>query len=87
MEHHLIIGAKDTGAAVVPDDRWPGMWRVRTPDGRVSDMVNLTRAKDATPAWAGRQGFINVRRDARWVAIETVLGAGSMRPAPGEAPP
>ena len=23
------------------------MWRIRYPDGRLSDMVNLTRAKDA----------------------------------------
>ena len=29
-----------------PDAKWPGMWRVRWPDG-LSDMVNLTRAKDA----------------------------------------
>jgi len=31
----------------VPDAALPGMWRVRWPDGRVSDMTNLTRAKDA----------------------------------------
>ncbi len=38
-----------------------GMWRVQWPDGRLSDMTNLTRAKDAaacfmetgaSPAWA-----------------------------------
>jgi hypothetical protein len=29
------------------DARHPGMWRVRYPDGRLSDMVNLTRAKNA----------------------------------------
>jgi hypothetical protein len=28
------------------------MWRVRLPDGRLSDMVNLTRAKDAAVALA-----------------------------------
>jgi hypothetical protein len=32
---------------VVPDPARPGMWRVRWPDGRLSDMTNLTRAKDA----------------------------------------
>src|SRR5262249_26244406 len=32
---------------IVPDDRWPGMYRLRLPDGTLSDMVNLTRAKDA----------------------------------------
>ena len=31
----------------VPDAAHPGMWRVRWPDGRLSDMTNLTRAKDA----------------------------------------
>ena len=32
---------------VVPDAVHPGMWRVRWPDGRLSDITNLTRAKDA----------------------------------------
>jgi len=32
---------------VVPDSAHRGMWRVRWPDGRLSDMTNLTRAKDA----------------------------------------
>jgi hypothetical protein len=32
---------------VVPDAAHPGMWRVRWPDGHLSDMTNLTRAKDA----------------------------------------
>jgi hypothetical protein len=34
-------------ATIEPDANWPGMWRVRWPDGRLSDMTNLTRAKDA----------------------------------------
>jgi hypothetical protein len=33
-------------ATVEPDIEWPGMWRVRW-GGGLSDMVNLTRAKDA----------------------------------------
>jgi hypothetical protein len=32
---------------VVPDAAHPGMWRARWPDARLSDMTNLTRAKDA----------------------------------------
>jgi hypothetical protein len=32
---------------VVADAEWLGMWRIRTRDGRLSDMVNLARAKDA----------------------------------------
>jgi hypothetical protein len=34
-------------ALIEPDAEWEGMYRVRLPDGRLSDMVNLTRAKDA----------------------------------------
>ena len=34
-------------ARLIPDAVYPGMCRVRWPDGRVSDMVNLTRANDA----------------------------------------
>jgi len=32
---------------IFPDPKWPGMYRVRRPDGSLSDMVNLTRARDA----------------------------------------
>jgi hypothetical protein len=32
---------------IEPDAKWRGMWRVRLPNGQLSDMVNLTRAKDA----------------------------------------
>jgi hypothetical protein len=34
-------------AAVEPDRTWPGMYRVRLPGGHLTDMVNLSRAKDA----------------------------------------
>jgi hypothetical protein len=32
---------------IVPDAQYPKMWRVRYPDGRLSDMVNRARAEDA----------------------------------------
>ena len=32
---------------LMPDAVHPGIWRVRWRDGRLSDMTNLTRAKDA----------------------------------------
>jgi hypothetical protein len=32
---------------IVPDPKWPGMYRIKRPDGSLSDMVNLTRARDA----------------------------------------
>jgi hypothetical protein len=40
-------------ATVVPDRHWPEMWRVQLPGSHLSDMVNLTRAKDAAIALAG----------------------------------
>src|SRR5262249_12005218 len=36
--------------AIVPDERFPGMYRLKRTDGSLSDMVNLTRAKDAFAA-------------------------------------
>jgi len=38
-------------ATIEPDSKWPGMWRVRC-GGSISDMVNLSRAKDAAIAIA-----------------------------------
>jgi hypothetical protein len=33
--------------AIKPDAKWPSMWRVHLPNGQVTDMTNLTRARDA----------------------------------------
>jgi hypothetical protein len=52
----LRIGRKKTGVSLQPDDRWPGMWRVCQGE-RVSDMVNLTRAKEASVTWARPKGL------------------------------
>jgi hypothetical protein len=32
---------------IVPDEHWPGMYRIRRADGPLSDMANLTRCRDA----------------------------------------
>jgi hypothetical protein len=32
---------------IEPDEKWPRMYRIRLPDGGLSDMLNLSRAKDA----------------------------------------
>jgi hypothetical protein len=32
---------------IVPDPKWPGMYRIKRPDGSLSDMANLTRCRDA----------------------------------------
>ena len=52
MSWHLYFGRKSTGVSVVPDSDWLGMWWVRGKDGRLSDMANLARAKDAAPTLA-----------------------------------
>jgi hypothetical protein len=39
--------SKPLSDGIVPDGKWPGMYRLRLPDGSLSAMVNLTRAKDA----------------------------------------
>jgi hypothetical protein len=55
---------------VVPDARWPGMYRIRLRDGRLSDMVNLARAKDA----------------AADVALSELNNSKGSRNAPGRPP-
>jgi hypothetical protein len=45
--HRLRLRSGRLLATIVPNPDWDGMWRVRMPNGDASDMVNLTRAKDA----------------------------------------
>jgi hypothetical protein len=45
-----ISGPHSLPPGIVPDERYPAMYRLRLPDGRLSDMVNLTRARDALAA-------------------------------------
>jgi len=73
-EQRLYIGSRFTGFAVRPDTQWPSMWRVHGPDGRVSDIVNLTRAKDAAVTWARPRG-LGGDETVRWHHRETALVA------------
>ena len=50
-------------ATIEPDSKWPGMWRVRC-GGSLSDMVNLSRAKDAAISIALSDLNALDRRDA-----------------------
>jgi len=50
----LYLGKRRSGYSVVEDGRWPNMWRVLLPDGSLSDMINLSRAKDAALAFLDR---------------------------------
>ena len=40
-------GSRAILAQIVSDRVYPSMWRVKMPAGKLSDMTNLTRAKDA----------------------------------------
>jgi len=47
---HTAVGVDEFPRAVVTikrDAKWPNMWRVHLPNGHVSDMANVTRARDA----------------------------------------
>ena len=49
----LVYGRR-TLLRIVRDRVYPEMWRVRFPDGSLTDMVNRTRAKDAALSIAHR---------------------------------
>jgi hypothetical protein len=46
-------------AEVIPDNEYAGMWRIRWPDRQLSDMVNLSRAKDAAMVLVRKNGIID----------------------------
>jgi hypothetical protein len=50
----LAMGHRDAIVRIVPDGTRPGMWRIRHPGGRLSNMANLTWAKDRAIAVAMR---------------------------------
>jgi len=45
--HRLVLPAGRLLAVIEPDSEPTGLYRVRFPDGEISDVTNLTRAKDA----------------------------------------
>jgi len=74
----LQIGSRQSGFFVCPDETYPTMWRIHAPDGRISDMVNLSRAKDAAIAWAKPRG-LGGTEIARWSYRETSSGGARRR--------
>jgi hypothetical protein len=79
----LHIGRRRTTASIHPDPIWPGMWRIHQGD-RVSDMLNLTRAKDAAIGWACPRG-LNGNLRVSWHARETPPEARYSAFPPGAA--
>jgi hypothetical protein len=53
-------------ARIVSDDTYPTMFRIHWPDGRVSDMANRTRCKDAATAICERGPPARNRRLLHW---------------------
>ena len=51
---HLYYADRRVPFSIVQDVAYPNMWRVKLPDGRLTDMVNYTRAKDAAVAYGLR---------------------------------
>jgi len=47
----MLKSGRRVVATIEPDSKWPGMWRVRR-GGVISDLLNLSRAKDAAIAIA-----------------------------------
>jgi hypothetical protein len=81
VTYDLYIGRKRTDVSIEPDATWPGMWRIRQGE-RVSDMVNMARAKDAAITWwrpkglgAGEVAYWH-RRESPRKADESEKGGG-----------
>jgi len=63
-EYRLKIGNRLTGLVVRPDSEYPQLYRIHY-KGQVSDMVNLSRAKDAAVSWVKPKG-LSGSEIARW---------------------
>src|SRR5262249_62295511 len=88
-EWRLYVGNRFTGIVVSPDEKYPSMFRIYRPGQPPSDMVNLTRAKDAASATArigGRGGFYLKYREHGSGGHKAGLLAGGA-PTPPTAPP
>ena len=64
-----VEGRRGAVLHVVQDETYPQMWRIRHLDGRLSDMVNVSRAKDAAISVA--LGILNRPRAIALPGAET----------------
>lgn len=58
--------------SVIPDDKYPAMWRISYRDGSLSPMLNLSRAKDAAAAIAERGPPPKNRQLFRWENADAI---------------
>src|SRR5262245_7115916 len=61
-------GSRTILARIVADRVYPGMWRVKMPSGKLSDMTNRVRAKDAAMSIA--LAILNREQNAQETALE-----------------
>jgi hypothetical protein len=65
--YSLHSGAAQTPLVrIVPDVVYPNMWRMAWPDGRLSDLANLARIKDAAVAICAVGPPVRDSRRFRW---------------------
>jgi hypothetical protein len=50
--------SEEGGITIVRDREWPNLWRVRLPNGQLTDLVNLTRARDAAKSLSRRDSEV-----------------------------
>ena len=72
IEYQLRNGTRPTGLVLRPDAKVPQLWRIHY-RGQISDMVNLTRAKDAAVSWVRTKDGPPL--SANWDRIETATHA------------
>jgi hypothetical protein len=72
-----VEGRRGAVLHVVRDEAYPQMWRIRHLDGRLSDMANLTWAKDGAIAVA--MHWLDPRKVSRRKAEQSRLAASPMR--------
>jgi hypothetical protein len=75
-------GSRTILARIVADRVYPSMWRVKTPSGKLSDMTNLVRAKDAAMSIA--LSVLNREQKAQETALEAPPTAPNEFQAPSD---
>lgn len=73
-EELALLYGKRSVLHVVPDSKYPAMYRIRRRDGSLSDLGNLTRVKDAAEVIASRELNIHDPAQLKWARGEP-LGA------------
>jgi len=75
-------GSRAPVLCVMPDKTYPAMWRIKTKAGVLSDMVNLSRAKDSAFGLAmdeyDRQTRVESPQEGRTAVILTGMGAETL---------